>query len=83
MHGHVGLHEIAERMNLSRERVRQLRTIYPDFPAPVELACGPVWHTDDVERWLSEHYDEDARKMRRRVYGSGVSDPKRGPLKRK
>lgn len=55
-HGHMGLAEIAARIERSKERVRQLSKEAPDFPQPcAELAMGSVWHSDDIEAWIERH----------------------------
>jgi len=62
MHHLMGAAEIAQRLNLSRQRVQQL-VVRPDFPAPEhELAMGKVWSSEAVERWISEHRPDDARE---------------------
>jgi predicted DNA-binding transcriptional regulator AlpA len=47
----VGVHEIAELLGVSRQRVHQLAAT-PDFPTPVaELAAGDIWKREDIETW--------------------------------
>lgn len=47
----VGLSEIAELLEVSRQRASQLRSL-PAFPAPVaELRSGPVWYRSDITRF--------------------------------
>jgi eukaryotic-like serine/threonine-protein kinase len=49
-----GLTEVADRLGLSKQRVNSLRQ-RPDFPRPVaDLASGPVWDMDQVDRWAEE-----------------------------
>jgi hypothetical protein len=43
----LGAHEVAELLGLSRVGLLDRRR-QPDFPAPVELRCGPVWTRDDL-----------------------------------
>lgn len=51
-HGHLGVQELADHLEVSRQRVYVLMKTYDDFPAPAaELKSGPVWHTTDVETW--------------------------------
>lgn len=51
----VGVHEIAELLGVSRQRVDQLANDDPRFPEPVAvLAAGRVWERADVERWARE-----------------------------
>lgn len=50
----AGLHEVAEFLGVSKQRVAELRG-RPGFPAPVaELAAGPVWTVSSLSRFLSE-----------------------------
>jgi predicted DNA-binding transcriptional regulator AlpA len=52
----VGVSEIAQMLNVSRQRADQLTREYEDFPAPeVALASGRVWSRREVERWISRH----------------------------
>lgn len=56
VHHLLGTHEVAKRLGVSRERVRQLATIYADFPEPVAvLHSGKVWHSEDLEAWITVH----------------------------
>lgn len=51
----MGLAELAETLNVSRPRARQIAN-RDDFPAPVEqLKMGPVWNRATVERWVRKH----------------------------
>jgi len=49
----VGLTEIAEMLDLSRQRVDQLvRDVDITFPEPVAIiSAGRIWRRSDVERW--------------------------------
>jgi len=49
----AGLAEVAELLDVSRERVRQLlRSPKSGFPEPVVvLAATPLWRRSDVARW--------------------------------
>jgi prophage regulatory protein len=48
----VGLTEIAEMLDLSRQRVDQIVRADPRFPEPVAvIAAGRIWRRSDVERW--------------------------------
>lgn len=50
----MGVAEVAELLEVSRQRVTQLAKL-PGFPAPtVKLASGPVWESADIERWARE-----------------------------
>lgn len=50
----AGLHEVAEFLGVSKQRVAELR-VRPGFPAPIaELAAGPVWTVSSLSRFLSE-----------------------------
>ncbi len=47
----MGTAELAELLEVSRQRVFQL-TSRPDFPAPVaDLRMGKIWRTADVLAW--------------------------------
>lgn len=47
----VGAYEIAELLNVSRQRVSQL-TAAAGFPEPVvELHAGRIWRKEDVIAW--------------------------------
>ncbi len=50
----LGAAEVAQRIGVSRQRVAKLRE-KPDFPHPwVELAAGPVWLTQAIDRWIED-----------------------------
>ena len=50
----MGVAEIAELLDVSRQRVTQLAKSAA-FPAPYDvLAMGPVWLKTDIERWARE-----------------------------
>ena len=49
----VGLYEIAELAGVSRQAVANWRSRFPEFPSPVaELKSGPVFHREQVRKWL-------------------------------
>jgi hypothetical protein len=55
-HHLVGVAEIADLLNVSRQRVNQLAATYPDFPQPdVVLISGRVWSREAIERWAVGH----------------------------
>ncbi len=57
-HDHMGLAEIAARLDVSRQRAHELRLLYSDFPEPANhLSMGAVWHAADVEAWIAAHPD--------------------------
>jgi predicted DNA-binding transcriptional regulator AlpA len=49
----MGVAEIAELLQVSRQRVDQL-TRRDDFPEAAQLASGRVWRREDVERWAKK-----------------------------
>lgn len=54
--------DVARRLGVSRERVRQLAE-RDDFPAPLgRVGNYIVWRAGDVDAWISEHRPERARK---------------------
>lgn len=49
----VGVFEIARMAGMSRQAVANWRTRFTDFPSPVaELKSGPVFHREQVRKWL-------------------------------
>jgi chromosome partitioning protein len=49
----VGIFEIAEMAGVSRQAVANWRARFADFPAAVaELRSGPIFHRQQVRRWL-------------------------------
>ena len=55
VHHYVGSAEIADLLEVSRQRVQQL-IARRDFPKPVvKLKMGKVWRRADVERWARAH----------------------------
>lgn len=50
----VGAAEIAQMLDVSRQRVQQL-TAKPHFPPPeAELAMGKVWLRTSIEQWARD-----------------------------
>lgn len=50
----AGVSEIAAMLDVSRQRVAELRQ-RPDFPAPIaRLKAGPVWRAGDLSRFVDE-----------------------------
>lgn len=48
-----GVSEVAQHLNISRQRLNDLRQ-RNDFPQPVaDLSSGPVWDMDAIERWTA------------------------------
>lgn len=48
----IGPREVAAMLQVSRQRLTQLRAEHPDFPAPwVTLGTGAIWRDTDVEAW--------------------------------
>jgi prophage regulatory protein len=51
----VGLSEIAEFLELTRQRVDQLARTDPDFPEPAAIiSAGRIWRRADVEKWATK-----------------------------
>lgn len=51
-HHLVGVHEIANLLGVSRQRVDEITRTHADFPEPeAVLASGRVWKREDVEAW--------------------------------
>ena len=60
----VGVFEVAELLNVSRQRVDQLVKTDPTFPAPDEvLKAGRVWRRTRIEEWMRSR-DESAKGPR-------------------
>jgi hypothetical protein len=52
---YMGTAEIANELNVSRQRAGQL-TAKPDFPDPFDiLAAGKVWRRADIVNWAHRH----------------------------
>jgi len=50
----LGVHEIAELLGLSRQRVHQLAS-QADFPKPIaRLNAGDIWTRADIEQWRNK-----------------------------
>jgi prophage regulatory protein len=64
VHHLVGVHEIAEMLGVSRQRVNRIVATDDSFPTPqAVLAAGRVWRRSDVERWVQQR--KDHRKLGR------------------
>src|SRR4051794_29696561 len=62
----VGVHEIAHRLGISRQRVYQLIAEHRDFPSPIaNLHSGRVWKATDIDRWSSKRASGNVRPQRR------------------
>jgi hypothetical protein len=63
----VGVAEVATELEVSRQRVSELRSRH-DFPAPIaELASGPVWTMSSLRRFVAEWPRKPGRPRRRDV----------------
>jgi prophage regulatory protein len=52
----LGIHEVAQRLGISRQRVPQLADSYKGWPAPAaELKAGKVWNSADIDAWIASH----------------------------
>lgn len=48
----MGVHEIAELLGVSRQRVDEISRTDERFPGPVDtLRSGRIWRREDVEAW--------------------------------
>lgn len=55
----LGLQELADLLNVSRQRADQ-RARERDFPKPVaELKAGRIWKLADVEKWIQRREPND------------------------
>ena len=50
----IGLAEVAEIIGVSRSTARVHRVNGSLPPTFTELACGPIWVRQDVEKWQAE-----------------------------
>jgi predicted DNA-binding transcriptional regulator AlpA len=51
----MGVSEIAELLDVTRQRVNQLVQTDPTFPEPeAELAAGRIWIRSDIEAWVRD-----------------------------
>lgn len=50
----MGLHEIAERLGVSKSYARELAG-RKGFPDPIRLHMGLVWSAADVEAWIAKN----------------------------
>jgi len=51
----VGVHEIAEMLGVSRQRVDRIVATDKSFPRPeAVLAAGRIWRRKDVEAWIEK-----------------------------
>jgi predicted DNA-binding transcriptional regulator AlpA len=56
-HHLVGAAEVADLLGVSRQQAHRLIR-RPDFPTPqARLRSGPVWLTEDIQRWAADHAD--------------------------
>lgn len=60
-----GVSEVAEVLEVSRQRISELRQ-RPDFPAPVTtIKAGPIWRLGDLSRFADEWERKVGRPPRR------------------
>jgi hypothetical protein len=61
----AGIAEIAEMLRVSKHTAVRYSG-RPDFPPPLDrLASGPIWRTEDVEKWAQEHLPLPRGRTRR------------------
>lgn len=51
---YVGLTDIADCVNMSRQAMRKIMMAHPDFPAPVHDGTTALWHLSEVLDWFVE-----------------------------
>lgn len=57
--------EAAEILGVSRQRVHQLATEHPDFPAPVaRLSCGSIWLRGEIV-WFARNWSRKPGRPRK------------------
>jgi predicted DNA-binding transcriptional regulator AlpA len=57
----VGLTDVADLMNVTRQAMRKLMLAHHDFPLPVHEGNASLWHLADVLAWLKDRkgYEPD------------------------
>ena len=51
----MGVHEIADMLGVSRQRVDEITRSDETFPTPVDvLASGRIWRRSDIETWAEQ-----------------------------
>jgi hypothetical protein len=72
---YLGVTELARELQVSRQRVSELRTSEA-FPAPiVELAAGPVWKSSSLRRFIEGWDRRPGRPRKDRGAGRVPSEP--------
>lgn len=60
----VGVAEIAELAEVSKQAVSNWRMRYDDFPRPIQnLQSGPVWERERIEAWVKIHKGEETHVL--------------------
>jgi len=61
----VGLTDVADLIDVSRQNMRKLMLANRDFPAPIHEGSASLWHLIDILRWLDNRrtYSFDRRLM--------------------
>jgi prophage regulatory protein len=66
MHHLVGVHEIAEMLGVTRQRIDRIVATDESFPRPeAVLAAGRIWKRADIEIWAERR--ETRRKPRKQA----------------
>jgi hypothetical protein len=71
----MGATEVAEYLEVSRQRVLELRQKKEDFPRPVaELKSGPVWDRAAIDEFVG-HWERKPGRPRKDPLGTSVTMP--------
>ena len=72
----VGVAEIAQLLDVSRQRVHELMRSDVSFPAPAaELAAGRIWERADVEGWMAARQRQGKDTIVEDVSGVALVSP--------
>lgn len=72
----VGVAEIAQLLNVSRQRVHELMRSDVSFPEPAaELSAGRIWQRADVEGWMAARQRHGKDTIVEDVYGVALVSP--------
>lgn len=69
----VGLTDIADRVDVSRQNMRKMMTANSDFPLPVHDGSTTLWHLHTVLDWLTSEKGYDCQKALREIAAATMS----------
>ena len=72
----VGVAEIAQLLDVSRQRVHELMRTDVAFPEPAaELSAGRIWQREDIQRWMAARHRLGKDIVVEDVYGVSLVSP--------